>query len=388
MNELSDEFKRRLQAYEKGELSGEELEKFEKELEKLEQYQEILEHDQQENQIEVADKKKKKILKRSKWLARIQTGMFAFAIFILFMIISTILTAIYYSWGTPDRSEVYANIIDYTLAVTDPYGEHGSTSTNAKPFFRVEMTRDLNKRIGSESMKSGELSVQFLFSLMSYPVKNLGGNDSQHEPLFTFPGYGERIWSDWEKLEKLPEGTVASAFISFKELLDTNEIFNQFSEKNLDIIWFAVDTGVEGEDERNHGVVLGPIGFPSIPLWHDDDMILESREESKGFLFGKVVSEGYSSPAYHDGDVEMLHSQFIKTLTFLEKYESKASKLYREHHLNLQERLKYMEENGIKHYGIVVTGPSKEILALKDMTIIQSLEVDEVAFWNWIDKIE
>ena len=40
---MNNEFKRKLEAYEKGELSDGELEDFEKELEKLESYQEFLE---------------------------------------------------------------------------------------------------------------------------------------------------------------------------------------------------------------------------------------------------------------------------------------------------------------------------------------------------------
>ena len=43
---MSNEFKRKLEAYEKGELSDTELEDFEKELEKLEKYQEFLEENE------------------------------------------------------------------------------------------------------------------------------------------------------------------------------------------------------------------------------------------------------------------------------------------------------------------------------------------------------
>lgn len=376
-----------LDAYEKGELKGEKLETFEKQLETLELYQEHLEKDIPSEKAPNNEEKQKKILRRSKWKARFQTALLAFAIFIGVMIVSTILTAVYYSWGNPDRSEVFANIIDYTLAVTDPYGDHGGTSTHAKSFFRVEMTRDLNKKVGSESIKTGELTVNFLFSLMSYPEKNLGMNHSENQPLFTFPGYGERTLSDWDRLEKLPEGTVATAYISYNKLLETNEVFDQFQGKNLDISWFAVDTGVEGKDERDHGTVFAPIGFPSTPIWHEDDMKLDSREETKGFMFGKIVSEGYSSPGYEEGDTDMLHTQFIKTLRYLEKHENKAEKLYHGR-INLQDRIEYLEKQGIQHYGVVVTGPTKEILALKDMDVIQSVEVDEIGFWNWWDKSE
>lgn len=45
---MSNDFKRKLDAYENGELSDSELEEFEKELEKLEKYQEYLEENKPE----------------------------------------------------------------------------------------------------------------------------------------------------------------------------------------------------------------------------------------------------------------------------------------------------------------------------------------------------
>ena len=64
---MDNEFKRKLEAYENGELSDVELKDFEKELEKLESYQEFLE----ENGTQVKDSninetKQQKILRRSK----------------------------------------------------------------------------------------------------------------------------------------------------------------------------------------------------------------------------------------------------------------------------------------------------------------------------------
>ena len=81
---------------------------------------------------------------------------------------------------------------------------------------------------------------------------------------------------------------------------------------------------LKGKDE---GVILEPIGFPSYPIWHADDMILDSREEEKGLFGSRIISEGHSWPEYTVGDHEVLHEQFLKTLTFLKDHEQKANKL-------------------------------------------------------------
>jgi hypothetical protein len=378
---VSNEFKRRLEAYEKGELSDSELEEFEKELEKLEEYQEFLEENnpEQMKDFNLNEKRQQKILKRSKWKARLQTAFFALGVVVVFTFVSTILTAVYYSWGTPDRVDVFRNIINQTLTVTDPYGYIGGTSTNSSPYFGLEAVRKLNKRVGDETVKVGELKTKFLFSMMASPERVNFGKESGNQPAFSYPSVGEQNMSDWNRLEKLPEGTVVSAYLSFTELFETDKVFQLFEGKEMDLIWLAVDTGFEGGNER---FISEPIGFPSFPIWHDDDMILESREVKKGLFGGKIISEGHSSPDYTIGDQDVLHKQFLKTLSFLKDHERKANNLTFEK-LDLAKRMDFLKKNGIKHYGVVITGPTKEVLKLREEPWVGDLRVDEVSFWNW-----
>lgn len=380
---MSDEFKRKLEAYEKGELSDIELEDFEKELEKLEKYQEFLEENsaEQNKDSNGNEKRQQKILRQSKWKARLQTAFSALALILVFTFLSSILTAVYYSWGTPDRVDVFRKVVDYSLTVTDPYGYLDGTSTNTGPFFSLNAERDLNKIVGDETVKVGELKTKFFFSMMSFPEKINFGKVSDSNPTFLYPTGEVRNVSEWNKLERLPEGTVVSAYLSFTELIETKKVFQLFEGREMDLIWLAVDTGFEGKDEK---VVFKPIGFPSLPIWHDDDMILGSREVKKGLFGGKIVSEGHSSPSYTMGDQDVLHKQFLKTLYFLKDHERKANNFYFGK-LQLSKRIEYLETNGFKHYGVVITGPTKEILKLREEPWVGGLKVDEVSFWNWND---
>mgnify|MGYP005828623291 CR=1 FL=1 len=385
---MSDEFKRKLEAYEKGELTETELDEFEKELDKLEQYQEFLqENDEKERQLKTnteMNKKQKKILRRGKWKARFQTALMALALFIAFTMVAGTLTGIYYSWGKPDRLEVFRSVIDHTLTITNPYGYLGGTSTNTKTYFGLEATRDLNKMVGHDQMNVGEMKVDFLFSLMAVPEVQNYGRISQDRPAFTYPGRGSRGMSDWEQLEKLPEGTVVSAYVSFSDLLETKEVLESFEGKNMDLLWLAVDTGTE-TTALTDGIIFEPIGFPISPIWHEDDFIVTDRKEEEGGGFGgKIVSETASSPDYEEGDQGVLQKQFMKTLTFLEQHENQANKIVFGG-LELSEKIDYLKENGFSHYGAVITGPTKEILQLREEEWIAELEVDEVAFWNWIE---
>src|SRR5699024_8119039 len=167
---MSDDFKKKWEAYEKGELTGEELEAFEKELAQLEEYQRMLENMSEEKAEAAPDwKLQRKVIKKGKWKARLQTAFTALGIFLLFAFNSAFFTNAYYSWGTPVKSEEFKEVIDYTLAITNPYGYLGGTSTNTKPCFGMEATRDLEKRVGSDTIKVGEMEINFLFSMMAIP---------------------------------------------------------------------------------------------------------------------------------------------------------------------------------------------------------------------------
>jgi hypothetical protein len=382
---MSEEFKRKLESYEKGELSGAELEAFEQELAKLEAYQEYLQENGEPNRAD--DAKQVKILRRGKWKARFQTALTALSLFIVFTIVSGILTNVYYAWGKPNRVDVYRNIIDHTLTITDPYGYLGGTSTGVKPYFGLEATRPLSKVIGHERFEVGELHVNFLFSFMTQSERKFFGRTSQDRPSFRYPGAGPAGKSDWPRLEALPEGTVVSAYVSFSRLMETQDVLDAFEGKNMDLVWLAVDTGIEADDSRS-GIPEPPIGFPSSPIWHEDDFIVKERkEEKRGWFGGKTVSQIAVSPEYETGDPGVLQQQFMKTLEFLARHERMANKLV-SGRLQLAERLDYLREHGFHHYGVVITGPTKELLKLRNEAWVAAIEVDEAALWNWTSANE
>ena len=47
------------------------------------------------------------------------------------------------------------------------------------------------------------------------------------------------------------------------------------------------------------------------------------------------------------------------------------------------ERIEYLKSHGVNIYGMVVTGPTKELLKLKENTWIASIRLGEVRLWDW-----
>ncbi|AGA59652.1 hypothetical protein Theco_3629 [Thermobacillus composti KWC4] len=380
--ELKDAFRRKWAAYAKGELAGAELDAFEQELARLEAYQELL---QENGDADGGGKENEaRIVRRGKWKARFQTALTALALALAFTVASAILTAVYYSWGEPDRVHVYRNVIDHTLAVTDPYGYPGGTSTATKFFFGLEATRPLHIIVGKEQIEAGELTVHFLFSLATRTEAHMYGRISRSVPAFYALGGAHAAMSDWDRLEALPEGTVASAYVSFDRLMETQDVLDAFADKNLDLLWLAVDTG--GADGDPHaGVANPPLGFPRYPIWHDDDFTVTEESERRVGFGGKIVSRSAVSPAYEDNDAGVLQRQFMKTLKFLAGHERLVNRITAGR-LRLAERMEYLERHGIRHHGAVITGPTKELLGLREEAWVAALKVDEVALWNWVPR--
>lgn len=52
----------------------------------------------------------------------------------------------------------------------------------------------------------------------------------------------------------------------------------------------------------------------------------------------------------------------------------------------LEEIIDYVDEHGVKSYGVVVTGPTKELLKLKDNEYVLYATLGEVDLWNWYAK--
>jgi hypothetical protein len=122
-----------------------------------------------------------------------------------------------------------------------------------------------------------------------------------------------------------------------------------------------------------------PTGFPYQPIWHYNDFkVTESKEEKWG-LFGKKVATIREYPALDAyGSGELRESNFMKSLQLMQDYRSISSRLAPG--LELDQVIQYLGSHGVKFYGVVLTGPTKELIKLKLDPSVTSIKVGEVAF--------
>ncbi|MED5018926.1 anti-sigma factor [Paenibacillus chibensis] len=394
---MSDDFKRKLQDYKDGKLPEEERAELELELAKMETYQayldELLENeadrrDASQSPLTVGDakmhKREAKLLRKGKWKARINTVLTLISLLIWITFLSSIGTSLFYSLGNPGYGNTDRHVVEAAIAVAYPNMDV-RLSSDAGPYFNMKVKSPVTKTVGKEHMEVGDFSASFLFNWMRLYDFSWTDREANGKAMFQYPGSsGFNSDQAWERLQKLPEGTVAEAFVSYKRFYTTDEILQQFKGKEMNPLWFAVDSGDASAKWRsfNGGVELNPIGFPANPVWLPEDGIPSNVSEQKtGFLtLEKHSVTSYPSlDVYGSGDIR--DENFVNTLKVLVKHKFIAKRLIP--FVDLKATLDYVEKNGVKIYGVVVTGPTKEILKLKDDPEVSALQAGKVALWNW-----
>ena len=75
--------------------------------------------------------------------------------------------------------------------------------------------------------------------------------------------------------------------------------------------------------------------------------------------------------------------QFMDIVKLLSQHERLATQVAKAKSLALLERLPYLNANGIRVYGLVVTGPTGDLKKLQNDSMVRAMKVGEVRLWNW-----
>ncbi|MFB5089606.1 anti sigma factor C-terminal domain-containing protein [Psychrobacillus sp. PGGUH221] len=302
-------------------------------------------------------KKIKRAINSSKWKLILST------LTVILLIVPTcyMLTFGYYAFGT--KSTTLMDVASTTLYITEP-----NTTLEEMEFemdfslFSMDLSFEQYKQIGDEFYPSKDYDLHFVLNDLvnnkttSKLEKIYPQYPTQTNQWITHPNQSVEFNSDneWRVLSGLPEETVVEAYISLDDLYLVQEVEDEM--KNVDVTWAAIYTGTEDKMLSSDGDVVSPIGYPVQP------------------------DQTYWSPFR---DSESHEETFLKMLKDLQPYEDIAVQVSSHKNLELEERIHYIEKNGYKTYGVVVTGPKSEIESLREMGMVRYLKLGEVKLWNW-----
>ena len=353
-------------------------------LEKQEDVQFINKHLKREDAVnDLPIKKQNRLIRRAKWKNRLMNALTVFGLFILLSMISGFLTSIYYGFGSESsRGQQATQVVRTATQMTMPnvYATSGGFNTNF--FFNMDIDYYLQKKVGKQDKMIGQLDGKMLFHRLTV---NREWTDGQFNVQLYFlhpqfvanqpeaeQEFYERTKNEtWRTLDILPEGTVSEVALTFDRLYDIDEVYSLLHGYDLEIPWYAIDTGTEKEGD-SYG---SPYLSAGNGIW--------GIHEGSIFDFKRG---GGSIQVRGDGDER--EEAFKTGLRFLADHENMVKQYVWDvdRHHSLEERYDYVEENGVKTYGVVVTGPTKELLRLQEHENIIYATVGEVDYWNWYDR--
>lgn len=303
-------------------------------------------------------------------------------ILILFSAYKIVLDIVYDSSKFGKRTEFYQKLaVDWTYPELS--GASGvSHSSEISSFFTQKITFPLEKRIGKEAFIESELtltkpfitaftSIKINGNMPSDELSNPFGFDLPINPETGKPLSGYDSPEVWKTLEMVHEGNVANLAFSLDDYYAPKEIIHLFSNYDLDILWMPIYMG-ELQSFREGGWGGGTDSMTLLSPWG----LAGARDMNEDYSGGSLIH------MLNEETVNESEQIMLKNMdAMLETNQKLAERLLNTEHL--QERADYLRSEGFKAYGAVVTGPVKELLKLREMEGIRSVQLGEIKHWNW-----
>lgn len=278
-------------------------------------------------------------------------------------------------WFQPN-TQAALRITSDVIQFTKP-GITASSFSGKNSFFSWTYTFELNELVGREEQRVGTFQDNFIFSRLTGKIN---WKDGQHRTSFNFhyPGgtYPEGLElnsNGWKILQKLPEGTVAQLAISLARPMTHDDFYNLIKKYDVTTVWLAIDTGIEKELATRNPVLGNGLVFGYAPD------ALNYGENGSGSFTIEVNGEGERRAQTFMSELQYLieHPKWTNTLLSSIQVEPQVQEV------TLEQRYSYLQKNGIKIYGAVLTGPTKELLKLQEEKEMNSPFVGTIDWWNW-----
>jgi hypothetical protein len=319
-----------------------------------------------------------RILKRGKWRSRLTAFLITLSTLILVAIVFTGYTfsnSLFVTRWFEPNTQAALRITTDIIKFNKP-GITASNSTGKNSFFSWTFIFKLNEQVGRDEQTVGTFQDNFIFSKLT---GKFNWNNGQHRTPFnfrypggTYPEGSEQSVNPngWKTLQKLPEGTVAQLAISLDHPMTHDEYYNLIKKYDVMTVWLAIDTGIEKE-LSSHNQVLGNglvFGYaPNALNYGDNGSAIQ------------VNGEGERRAQAYMNEIQYLiaHPKWTNTLLSTIQIDPQVRGV------TLEQRYSFLQKNGVKIYGAVLTGPTKELLKLQGEKEMNSPFVGSIDWWNW-----
>ncbi|WP_185923323.1 anti-sigma factor [Brevibacillus brevis] len=379
MNTDENQREQRLLAYLRGEMTAEDSKQFEEEIAADEEYAQRLERlllgeETEEDNAKtkqsetLSAEKQRAIVRRGKWKNRLSNAGFTIGLPFLAGVVLLILNGWVGSLMHEDLFRVAKSMVNFT----QPGVRVGGSGSQVGLLYG-NISMELSERVGGEEKNAGRFeSTNVLWNVNAKPQWTNGVREQKL--FFRYPAEEETEDSmsltsaAWTTMEKLPEGTVSQLAISFDHFLTYEEYYKlvtrHVTSSGQDTVWLAIDTGVELKQAESGDVLFG-----SGEVW--------------GFAQREMDYGGVSKKGAGDRVI----ANYLEEMSYLSEQEELARDIGKSllpgRDIQIAERYSHIQKYGVRIYGAVLTGPTKELLKLKAEKSITAAFLGKVDWWNW-----
>ncbi|WP_172801894.1 anti-sigma factor [Brevibacillus brevis] len=379
MNTDENQREQRLLAYLRGEMTKEDSKQFEEEIAADEEYAQRLERlllgeETEEDNAKtkqsetLSAEKQRAIVRRGKWKNRLSNAGFTIGLPFLAGVVLLILNGWVGSLMHEDLFRVAKSMVNFT----QPGVRVGGSGSQVGLLYG-NISMELSERVGGEEKNAGRFeSTNVLWNVNAKPQWTNGVREQKL--FFRYPAEEETedtmslTSAAWTTMEKLPEGTVSQLAISFDHFLTYEEYYKlvtrHVTSSGQDTVWLAIDTGVELKQAESGDVLFG-----------------------SGEVWGFAQREMDYGGVYKKGDGDRVIANYLEEMSYLSEQEELARDIGRSllpgRDLQIAERYSHIQKYGVRIYGAVLTGPTKELLKLKAEKSITAALLGKVDWWNW-----
>ena len=328
---------------------------------------------------EWTEQKEKTVLRRYRYTLIYRIISVGILLFLVYTFYVLALTVAYDNTSRGEKLTMHAQLlVDWTHPGIS--SEHTPRfGSRISPLLTQSTSRPIYRKIGKEEINVGEFLVKKPL-ILSAVQRDYQFYQQNEQPRFNFylpfdPETGDALGANqqpgvWETLEKVHEGTVADLAFSTKEYSSPEEIFALLDDYDIDVNWMALymgelktfSTGWQGSSDSISP--FNPWGLTHGRSFNEDYML---------------TSTYYLAPE----NVEEVQGRMLTNMKRLyENDPSFADAIFGNPHF--EERIGFLETEGFKVYGAVVTGPTKELLRLKELDEIHGEQLGKITFWNWV----
>lgn len=172
---------------------------------------------------------------------------------------------------------------------------------------------------------------------------------------------------DFDTLEKAPDGTKAKVFVVFTKELTAQDMKDEISDQlNVEISYGEI-TPVAGYNEK---LLIGnPNYFQYTPEYpyneNSDQPILE------GNLYDKMDNVAHTESFIGNLNLIKDNTDLLKVMYYDDMFES----------TNIDNIIEEVKNHGVRYIGMYISADTKELLKLKDNSLIKNLFVKEIVIW-------